>query len=55
MFTFMIAFALGFTMGKAHSWGMFPKCEARFRYYFILGHLLWEGPTFGAYLTLKNL
>jgi hypothetical protein len=50
----MIAFALGFTMGKAHSWGMSPKREAKFNYYFILD-LLWECPTFGAYLTLKKL
>jgi hypothetical protein len=38
----MINFASCFTIGKAHGWGTFSKCEARLGYHLVLGPLLSE-------------
>jgi hypothetical protein len=41
---FMINFASGFMIDKAHCWGTFPKCEARLNYCLFLGPLFCECP-----------
>ncbi len=35
---------LCFTIGKAHGWGTFLKCEARLSFPFVLGPLFWACP-----------
>jgi hypothetical protein len=44
MFSHMIRFALCLTMGKAHRWETFLKCEVELSYDLILGPLFWECP-----------
>jgi len=52
MFMFMIMFTSCFRLGKAQSWGTFPKCEAKFNYCLILGPFFWECPQLGWGFTL---
>jgi len=48
MFMFTISLASCFTMGKAHRWRTFPKCEVKFNYNLILSPLYKQFPHFGA-------
>jgi hypothetical protein len=40
-------YLLSLTMGKAHMWATFSKCEV-LNYHLVLSPLFWECPQFGA-------
>jgi hypothetical protein len=45
----MITFASCFTIGKAHRWKAFPKCEGKFNYHLLLNPLFGNCPSIALY------